>query len=67
MNEHCNETTPRTPRVQEAIDEFWDLLAELPMATQPDRMDQLREMRALIMRYPDEAKKMIRAAGPADP
>lgn len=56
--------TARDPQIREAIDEFWDLLAALPMATQPDRESQLRDLRALILRYPAEAKKIIAAVGP---
>jgi hypothetical protein len=62
-----DETTKRDPPLQEAIDEFWDLLAALPMATQPDRMSQLRDLRALILRYPAEARKIITAVDPPDP
>jgi len=55
---------PADPQIQEALDEFWDLLAALPMATQPDRMSQLRDLRALILRYPAEAKNIIAALKP---
>lgn len=62
-----SEPVPNSPRLQEAIDEFWDLLATLPMATQPDRMSQLRELRALILQYPAEARKIISTVEPPHP
>jgi len=58
---------PDNPRVDEAVAEFWDLLTAMPMATQPDRLSQLRDLRTLILRHPAEAKNIIAAIEAAQP
>ena len=52
------------PQINEAINEFWDLLRLLPMTTQPDRLSQLRDLRTLILHYPTESKNIIAAIEP---